>query len=415
MSDYKKPGQKTGNPSSMRKMNKNIIYDMIFRYGKLSRVQLATMTALRAPTVSNIIRQLEEEGCIINCGKGENNPKGGPQPELYRINCTGKYFIGIDIAFELITGVMLDSDLCEVVTFNTEMDKSASSDQVALAAAITNIINCFCEKAESFDGDIAGIGISASGLVDHERGIITLSAIKSLNNFNFKEFIEEYFKQQKSIKQQKHFKMHHYIDNDINIMLADLQSTTEELSDANSIACYGIRSSGVGMSIVTGGTLYRGNHNISGNITLFKSRKSIEDILTDVANFVLTQSRFDFTRLGLQTDAEIRDIDENCLYYAIDRNDEEIIGCIKETLHGMNECIGMLQRVLDTEYIVIACSLFEKNDELFNFMVDECNKICSAPYDYTKYVKVPLKDVMFAYCAARCVYRSIYEKAVQIT
>ena len=69
---------------------------------------------LRAPTISGIIRQLEEEKLIISCGKGEGNPNGGPQPEMYRINSIGQYFIGIDIGFDDITAVLLNCDLNEV-------------------------------------------------------------------------------------------------------------------------------------------------------------------------------------------------------------------------------------------------------------------------------------------------------------
>ena len=225
---------------------------------------------------------------------------------------------------------------------------------------------------------------------------MTLSSIPSLNGINFRRLIEQ------------PYQIHLYVDNDINIQLADLQFTCEELSGAKSILYFGIRSQGVGLSIATEGKLYRGNHNLSGNITLFDQRKSMEDILCDIEKKLLSRQDFDPSRLNLSAGEALQ---EEHLAYALQRGDSEVSNCVKDTLREMSEGIGMLQRVFDTEYIVIACPLFAHDLSLFDFMVHACDEICSSPYNKTKYVPIILNDDQFAVNSARCVFRSIYAHA----
>ncbi len=408
----------TGNPSSMRKLNRKIVYDAIFRSRELSRVQLTRITKLKPPTISNIIMQLQKENLIINSGKGDINPRGGPLPELYRINCVGKYFIGVDITFEAISGVLLDSDLCTVIKQNISMNKDISNDQKKILAAVDSLIQELSkaigpgvtgvtdETDASGDmagnaavkgrtaksackGVLAGIGISASGLVDHENRFITLSKIKALDKADFRRLLADKYSAAL------------YVDNDINILLSDIQASDSSLKASDSVLCFGIRSRGVGMSIASGGRLYRGKHNISGNITLFDKRKSLEDIAVEAAGYKYSPGGMNPSEFLMQL----------LMVGKEENRREKLISGVKNSLHEMNECIAMLQRVFDTEHIIIACELFREEAGLFDFMADECAGLCGEPYAGTKYIKVATEDAMYAESAARCVYRSIFESA----
>ncbi len=363
----------TGNPSSMRKLNRKIVYDAIFRSRELSRVQLTRITKLKPPTISNIIMQLQKENLIINSGKGDINPRGGPLPELYRINCTGKYFIGVDISFEAISGVLLDSDLCTVKKQNISMNEDISNDQKKMLAAVDSLIQGFLkaigpgvtgvtgvtgatgvteetdETGASGDlagnaatkgravkstckGVLAGIGISASGLVDHENCFITLSRIRTLDKADFRRLLADKYSAAL------------YVDNDINILLSDIQASDSSLKASDSVLCFGIRSRGVGMSIASGGRLYRGKHNISGNITLFDKRKSLEDIAVEAAGYKYSPGGMNPSEFLMQL----------LMVGKEENRREKFISGVKNSLHEMNECIAMLQRVFDTEHIIIA-------------------------------------------------------------
>ncbi len=424
----------TGNPSSMRKLNRKIVYDAIFRSRELSRVQLTRITKLKPPTISNIIMQLQKENLIINSGKGDINPRGGPLPELYRINCVGKYFIGVDISFEAISGVLLDSDLCTVKKQNISMNEDISNDQKKMLAAVDSLIQGFLkaigpgvtgvtgvtgatgvteetdETGASGDlagnaavkgravkatdkGVLAGIGISASGLVDHENCFITLSRIRTLDKADFRRLLAEKYSAAL------------YVDNDINILLSDIQASDPSLKASDSVLCFGIRSRGVGMSIASGGRLYRGKHNISGNITLFDKRKSLEDIAAEAAGYKYSPGGTNPSEFLMRLLSATNTAREE------ENRREKLISGVKKSLHEMNECIAMLQRVFDTEHVVIACELFKEEDGLFDFMAEECAGLCGEPYAGTKYIKVATEDAMYAESAARCVFRSIFEGA----
>ena len=55
--------------------NRGVVLEAIRTRGALSRVELAGLTGLTAPTVTNIVRRLMVEGYVVEAGQG--HPTGG--------------------------------------------------------------------------------------------------------------------------------------------------------------------------------------------------------------------------------------------------------------------------------------------------------------------------------------------------
>src|SRR3954463_4183720 len=50
--------------------NRGVVLDTIRTRGELSRVELAALTGLTAPTVTNIVRRLIADGYVVEAGQG---------------------------------------------------------------------------------------------------------------------------------------------------------------------------------------------------------------------------------------------------------------------------------------------------------------------------------------------------------
>ena len=370
---------KTGSPAAMRELNRNIIYQEFFRTPRLSRADLCRLTNLKAPTVSTIIQELCDLGKLVSCGKGDSNPNGGPLPTLYRINTSGCCFAGLDISYEGITGILMDEDL--QLCYQTQCPISGK----ALEEPLTQIISALDDHAKNASCTIKTLGISASGMVDHEVGCISLSSISELDRFSFKPLV------------QKHLHIDPYVDNDINILLTNVLSEASEPGLGKSILCFGMRRYGVGMSIATNGQLYRGNHNISGNLQLFSGRRSLVDVTTQVCR----------TLPGWEEIPNEERVPH--LLKALQTQDSAVIATVKEALHDMCTCIAALQSVFDTESIAICCELFQICPELFEYMQTNCTDLFSGPCKETSFLTYPVANSDFAEYAAKCAFRHNFQ------
>ncbi len=369
---------KTGSPSAMRQMNRNIIYAEFFRHGQLSRADLCRLTNLKPPTVSAIIQQLCEDGWLISCGKGDASSGGGPQPILYRINTSGYLFAGLDLCQSGITATLLDSELGVIHEQHFPLENRD------LASLLETITDEFSAIAAEQNAVIKTLGISASGMVDHENGRINLSTVSQLDGFSFTSFFQE--------------KLHltPYVDNDINILLANAIHNTPALEHSSSILCFGIRRYGVGMSFAANRELYRGYHNLSGNILLFPERRDIADIVNQIVSDIPQWS-------DLSEDARFA-----ALQKALQTGDREILNAVHKALESMCRCIAALQSVFDAQTIAIGCKLFEEQEALFQFMVEKCISTFSQPYKKTNFLRLPSSDRIFARSAAQCAFRHAY-------
>src|SRR3954451_4245281 len=73
--------------------NRGVVLDTIRTRGELSRVELAGMTGLTAPTVTNIVRRLIADGYVVEAGQGAST--GGKPRTLLRVNPWAGFSVGV--------------------------------------------------------------------------------------------------------------------------------------------------------------------------------------------------------------------------------------------------------------------------------------------------------------------------------
>jgi predicted NBD/HSP70 family sugar kinase len=179
----KQVGKKSGR-------DKRLIEAVVRRFAPISRVDIHKVTNLRRTTISQITRELLEEGRLREVGRS-NNPLGRKQI-LLQLNANFGRIIGIEFDDEVvIAGVMdLAPNLLHLISEPTDLDHGLDGLLHQLQSCVVRAI----EESNIDPALLIGIGIADPGLVDSRRGItVTSSTIDFWRQAPLKKLFEEKF------------------------------------------------------------------------------------------------------------------------------------------------------------------------------------------------------------------------------
>src|SRR5690242_7093459 len=84
-----------------------LIVDVIRSAGAISRVELAELTSLTQPSISNIVRDLIADGVVHETGTTADSARGKPR-KLLALQAANRFGIGFQLGPESITCVAID-------------------------------------------------------------------------------------------------------------------------------------------------------------------------------------------------------------------------------------------------------------------------------------------------------------------
>lgn len=153
----------------MQETNRVTVLRVLLDRAPLSRVALAKETHLSTPTISRIVKELIQEGLVVEAGKEE--AALGRSPTLLRLATERLGILGLEITSSAVRGML--------VSLHGE---SRAARNVQLSDSGTSAVSCACERivrdlAASVpdQGSILGIGVSVPGVVSAANDIILFS------------------------------------------------------------------------------------------------------------------------------------------------------------------------------------------------------------------------------------------------
>lgn len=156
------------NNEAMKKINLSLVLNTIWENEPISRRDLAKLTGLTPSSITNIIKRLMQDGVLLETGVGESS--GGRKPVMLHINGQSGYIIGIELTFYHITGIIMDMRAKKVGKLIE--DTRLKDGKEAVVGRIIDIIDKLINQAGIEKAKVLGIGISAPGPYDHDRGIL---------------------------------------------------------------------------------------------------------------------------------------------------------------------------------------------------------------------------------------------------
>ena len=222
--------------------NRNYVLKHIHEAKKISRTELAKATGLSLSAVSRIIRQLLEEGYVIETGEGDSS--GGRRPITICLNGDSGYIVGVDFGKTNVhAGVF---NLCGELCFQYEVSVHGREYLDALYEAIDSCI------ASLKDPDkLLIIYCGVRGFIDNASGTIISSTTFGWSNIPLRQLLMERY----SVT----------VGMDINARLAALGEWKRLYSDVNDMV-YITTSWGICAGVISKRELFRGGRGVAGEI-----------------------------------------------------------------------------------------------------------------------------------------------------
>lgn len=141
--------------------NRNNILHFIKKYGPVSRTDIWNKLNISRASVTQIIRQLQDNNLIVETGEGAST--GGRKPVYIAFNGSAKKFY----AFDWVCRSLCLMDLSGHILFESTLNFSSALTPMAFAAAVESEISRIDALRLYAPDELLGIGIALPGLIDH--------------------------------------------------------------------------------------------------------------------------------------------------------------------------------------------------------------------------------------------------------
>jgi predicted NBD/HSP70 family sugar kinase len=228
-----------------REINRRLTLNLIRVNQPISRADLARLMGTRRSAVSVLVNQLIDDGAVFEGATGE--ARRGRKPKFLYMDSRERCVVAVDIrptrTFVMVTD-LLGHQLASVTSFPTERDPKAFVK--GLAKRIRSIL-----AAHHDLGRCEGVGIVVPGMVDTETGRVLSAPNLGWRDFALRDAVAGGMGLPIQIENSGKA-----------CALSQLWSTRDAGASTNFV--YVTVSDGLGVGIVLGGELVRGQHNIAG-------------------------------------------------------------------------------------------------------------------------------------------------------
>jgi N-acetylglucosamine repressor len=261
---------RTGDIKLIKKVNQKLVFDLIRSHSVISGADLSRITGLQPSTILKILKNLSSKHLIVNTGKGDSTIKGGKRPNLWKLNNSAAYVIGLDIELNEMTAVMLD--LSSNTVSHTFLKTGKILDPEDLLNKVNQIVENILYISQVDKEKILGMGIAYAGVVNCDSGVIVLGDIISQTNVPLQEELKKFHKF--PIK----------IENNANATAIGEKwvGIAEDKKNFMTILIeFDTNVSGIGIGIMINGNLYHGSSYCAGEINIHLPK--LQELLSNMS------------------------------------------------------------------------------------------------------------------------------------
>lgn len=231
-----------GQPKLLKEVNRNIVKEMIFEYGPMTKPEISKRSNLSLPTINKIVDGLEQDGIIRQDGIAGSS--SGKKAKLYTVNENAGNII---ILFYLeekwkaclanVVGTKIYEELAEIR--NESKDTALES--------VYRIIDRLIELSET---EIKAIGLGVPGVVKRDKRIANISSIPGWTDLNLEKIVEE------------HYHIPVFVENDVKLTTVGYYHTYLEGKYRDMVYLY--IGKGIGSGVIINRNLHKGFTSFAG-------------------------------------------------------------------------------------------------------------------------------------------------------
>lgn len=222
---------------------KLLILEELYRHGCKSIPELSKIIRMSTPTITRAIDELIADTLLIEEGIGSSS--GGRRPNLYGINPSSRYVLGIDICrYSVRYGLFNfhNEPAAEIRVLNEGLETTKD-----IIGAIKTAVDQYIIDSKIDESKLMGIGIALPGLIDIHTGISY-----------------SYLHEDKPLASLFEDRFHHpvFVEHDTKAMALGEQAFGLAMGKQH-VLCLNI-GAGIGLGMILNGKLYHGNSGFSG-------------------------------------------------------------------------------------------------------------------------------------------------------
>lgn len=256
-----------GKPTFLKEINEDLIRELIYQNGPISKPELSKLSDLSLPTVNKLVDSLTAVGDVEMVGEGDSS--GGRKAKLYQINKNAKNIVALYYYNDCYFGVLTNL-LGEIVKSGKFVIDSSSRN-----SALDTTYEAIDALIKVATADVCKIAIGVPGVVREDGSITDIPSIAGWEGLKLKT----------EIKQK--YNIDAIIENDVKLMTEGYYKAN--LNELYENIVYIYIGKGIGSGIIINGNIYKGYQSFAGEIGYFMFdaengtlEKQIEDSLSEL-------------------------------------------------------------------------------------------------------------------------------------
>lgn len=359
---------KITSPDLMKINNKRTILEIIYKQKNIYRAQIAEMTNMSNQTITNLVKELIDEGMVQEVILEKKSK--GRNPIALSINFEGYYAIGAEISVKKIS----------VGLYNACGNLIRKEEQPLCCNPLEQLKSIVNDIVKDMDTNkVLGMAVSIEGIVDEINGLVIKSRDIGLDGVNL-------------LSELEYLGIPVQIRNDVN-MLAETNAHRERFKNYMVIKL----DRGIGAALILNGEILRSQNNIAGefgHVTVFSNP---EPKLCKCGK-----------RGCLTTEASLTVIEQNMnmdiheIYEKYSLKDEYVTSTLKKIIGYIAEPLSNLITVLDLNTVILTGTILNIFGDDFRSELDR--NIRGKLNSWASYSGLDvLEDYDMTQCCSKCV------------
>jgi predicted NBD/HSP70 family sugar kinase len=169
--------------AELKKTNTKNVLEFIYGRRKTSKLEIAMRLGLSRPTVSQIVRELMDQGLVAQKGSFEST--GGRKAEALNFVPRERVAVGVELLKESYEIVAIDL-YGEII--RSEMHALAFSDTPEYVRAVCGAVNHFIDRLPVEPARVLGVNIVLQGLISSDGELVTYGKILNCTGMSIQRF-----------------------------------------------------------------------------------------------------------------------------------------------------------------------------------------------------------------------------------
>src|SRR3984893_3472637 len=151
----------------LRRDNRSVLLSSLFFDQPCSRQELSEETGLSPASVSNVVRELIDDGIVVEAGSVDSD--GGRPRVLLQVNPDYGYVIGVDVGEIRVRVELFDLTMTERAKADYPLDPSQHEVGVIVEAILAGLTAVLASSGVS-PSAVLGVGVGIPGIVENGPG-----------------------------------------------------------------------------------------------------------------------------------------------------------------------------------------------------------------------------------------------------